>query len=71
MAHAERIHEQMARHRGRKDIVLIDQVPRNDTVPLDDAQSIPPSVSERTPPDLMLALGKGDAVRKGIRGSEG
>ena len=32
----ELIREQMDRHRGRKDIVLIDQVPRNDTAPLDD-----------------------------------
>ena len=67
----ERIREQMARHRGRKDIVLIDQVPRDDVAPLDDTPSLSPSESEETPPDLMLALGKGDAVRKGFTAAKG
>ena len=67
----ERIREQMARHRGHKDIVLIDQVPRNDTAPLDDIQDPLPSASEQTPPDLMLSLGKGDAVRKGFAAAKG
>ena len=67
----ELIREQMARHRGRKDIALIDQVPRNDTVPLDDTPGLPPSASEQTSPDLMLALGKGDAVRKGFAAAQG
>ena len=67
----ERIREQMARHRGRKDIVLIDQVPRNDTAPPDNTPGRPPSASDQTPPDLMLSLGKGDAVRKGFAAAEG
>ncbi len=76
----ERIREQMARHRGRKDIVLIDQVPRNDTAPpaaasttapLDDTPGQPSSASEQTPPDLMLSLGKGHAVRKGFAAAKG
>lgn len=67
----ERIREQMAQHRGCKDIVLIDQVPRNDTAPRKDVPGLPPSASERTPPDLMLSLGKGDAVRKGFAAAKG
>ena len=67
----ELIREQMARHRGGKDIALIDQVPRNDTVPLDDTPGLPPSASEQTSPDLMLSLGKGDAVRKGFAAAKG
>ena len=67
----ELIREQMVRHRGRKDIVLIDQVPRDDIAPLDDTPDLSPSASEETPPDLMLALGKGDAVRKGFAAAKG
>ena len=67
----ERIREQMARHRGCKDIVLIDQVPQNDASSRDNTQDLPPSASEQTPPDLMLALGKGDAVRKGFAAAKG
>ncbi len=67
----ELIREQMARHRGRKDIVLIDQITRNDTAPLKDAPVLPPSAAEQTPPDLMLSLGKGDAVRKGFAAAKG
>ncbi len=67
----ERIREQLARHRGHKDIVLIDQVPRNDTAPRKDVPGLPPSASEQTPPDLMLSLGKGDAMRKGFAAAKG
>ncbi len=67
----ERIREQITRHQGRKDIVLIDQVPRDDIAPLNDTQDLPPSASEATPPDLMLSLGKGDAVRKGFAAAKG
>ncbi len=76
----ERIREQVARHRGRKDIVLIDQVPRDDTAPStgrdsrvreNDGRGEDTATSEQTPPDLMLSLGKGDAVRKGFAAAKG
>ncbi len=67
----ELIREQMAQHRGCKDIVLIDQVPRDDIAPLDDAPGLSPAASEQTLPDLMLSLGKGDAVRKGFAAAKG
>ena len=67
----ELIREQITRHQGRKDIVLIDQVPRDDIAPLDNTPGLPPAASEQTPPDLMLSLGKGDAVRKGFAAAKG
>ena len=67
----ELIREQMAQHRGGKDIVLIDQVPRNDTTAPDDTPGPSPAASAQTPPDLMLSLGKGDAVRKGFAAAQG
>ena len=67
----ELIREQMAQHRGCKDIVLIDQVPRDDIAPLDDAPGLSPAASEQTLPDLMLSLGKGRCGAEGIRSSEG
>lgn len=67
----ELVREQMVRHRGRKDIVLIDQVPRNDAIAPDDTRGLSAAASAQTPPDLMLALGKGDAVRKGFAAAKG
>ena len=67
----ERIREQMDQHRGHKEIVLIDQLPRNDIAQIDDTQDPLLSASEQIPPDLMLSLGKGDAVRKGFAAAQG
>ena len=60
----ERIQEMMAQHPER-DIKLIHQVPRRQEV------EEPVKRGSETPPDLMLRLGKGDAVRKGFAAATG
>jgi SAM-dependent methyltransferase/glycosyltransferase involved in cell wall biosynthesis len=52
----ERIEEEIVRWRGIKDIRLIHQVVRQSEA----------AATSGTPSDLMLSLGKGDAVRKGF-----
>ena len=81
----ELIREQIALHKGRKDIRLIDQVPRVELpepappgrtdlpegVAGGNAATTSHASPERTPPDLMLSLGKGDAVRQGFAAAKG
>jgi glycosyltransferase involved in cell wall biosynthesis/SAM-dependent methyltransferase len=55
----EKIEDMIARYRGRKDISLIHQVPREGPG------------ANTTAPDKMLRLGKGDAVRKGFDAAQG
>jgi glycosyltransferase involved in cell wall biosynthesis len=55
----ERIEAAIARHRGRRDIRLIHQTPRD------------AGASAGENPDRMLRLGKGDAVRKGFAAATG
>jgi SAM-dependent methyltransferase/glycosyltransferase involved in cell wall biosynthesis len=57
----DEIQRVMERYRGKIDIKLIHQVPRD--VSLD--------VTKKERPDLMLKLGKGDAVRKGFAAASG
>jgi SAM-dependent methyltransferase len=66
----ERILEQIERHRGRRDIKLIDQVPRaggEDGAHANGA--VAPAGGDG--PVKMLRLGKGDAVRKGFAAARG
>jgi glycosyltransferase involved in cell wall biosynthesis/SAM-dependent methyltransferase len=56
------IMEMIERHRGKKDIKLVHQVEAMET---DIAQHA------STAPDMMLSLGKGDAVRKGFERASG
>jgi glycosyltransferase involved in cell wall biosynthesis/SAM-dependent methyltransferase len=53
----ERIEQAIVRHRGTRDIRLIHQTP--------------PGSAAAADPDLMLPLGKGDAVRKGFAAATG
>ena len=57
----EAIEEQIALHQGSRDIRLLHQVPRRD----------PNEAASDEPADLMLKLGKGDAVRKGFAAARG
>ncbi|HVG96733.1 MAG TPA: glycosyltransferase [Chloroflexota bacterium] len=70
----ERILEQIERHRGRKDIKLIDQVPLAGGAP-NGAPNGAPANGAAAPggdgPVKMLRLGKGDAVRKGFAAARG
>lgn len=60
----EKIEEMIERYKGKKDIKLIHQIPK-DTV--DKALE----GDLKTPPNKMLKLGKGDAVRKGFDAATG
>lgn len=57
----EKIEELMKRYKGKKDIKLIHQIPREN----------PKDKHLDTPPNKMLRLGKGDAVRKGFDAASG
>jgi ubiquinone/menaquinone biosynthesis C-methylase UbiE/glycosyltransferase involved in cell wall biosynthesis len=59
----QKIEEVMARHRARRDIKLLLQVPESEAYagPADSADA----------PTVMLPLGKGDAVRKGFEAATG
>lgn len=57
----EKIEEMIELYRGRKDIRLIHQVPKQSEL----------EKSEEHRPDKMLKLGKGDAVRKGFEAAKG
>jgi SAM-dependent methyltransferase len=74
----ERILEQIERHRGRRDIKLIDQVPLAGEGPPgapsgaeNGALSNGAPASAGDGPVKMLRLGKGDAVRKGFAAARG
>ncbi len=66
----ERILEEIERHRGRRDIKLIDQLPQGGRVPHGGLGSGDPPADDGKPVQ-MLRLGKGDAVRKGFAAAQG
>ena len=70
-----RILDEIARHAGRRDIRLVDQVPGAGAAPGaagDEGQATSDTgASPEAPPVKMLRLGKGDAVRKGFAAATG
>lgn len=60
----EKIEEMIEKHKGKKDIKLIHQIPK-------DAGTEELRNDLKTPPHKMLKLGKGDAVRKGFDAAKG
>jgi glycosyltransferase involved in cell wall biosynthesis/SAM-dependent methyltransferase len=67
----ERILEQIERHRGRRDIKLIDQVPGEGNGGTGGTDPRANGKADPTRPVKMLRLGKGDAVRKGFAAARG
>lgn len=60
----EQIEEMIERYKGKKDIKLIHQIPKE--TEKDELKN-----DLKTPPNKMLKLGKGDAVRKGFDAAKG
>lgn len=61
----EKIEEMIQKYKGQKDIKLIHQIPRKTEKGGDGHED------HKTPPNKMLRLGKGDAVRKGFDAASG